>query len=134
MVSSCNLQPASAPCARYIAARGVAAMEACLPQHAVADPTLIKQPQCAFESLVESIKVAAEQGNTDLVADRCNRLLQLCSLYNPRQSRHAVPGLTGNANVKKKGGVAYRPEYLLHSVLLADRLNLLMHWQTCLSF
>ena len=59
--------------------------------------------------LLQNVQDAAARGNLTLVNDRCQEILELCSLLAFKQSR-------------KSGGLQYRPEYLLQSVLLADRL------------
>ena len=83
-------------------------------------------PPSALTSLLGEIVKAAEEGNTPLVKDRCDKILGICTLYNPRQSRvlaQSSSSLSTTAG-KRIGGLAYRPEYMLHSVLLADELIL----------
>ena len=64
------------------------------------------------EKLLQQIVQAAETGNVELVRNRCAVLGQELTVPNAKVSR------------AKGGGLAYRADFMLHSVLLADHVRL----------
>lgn len=85
-------------------------------------------PLSTLDTLLEQVKKAAEERNSVLVQDRCQKILELCAPGAVRavesRSRTMASAPSSSQPAKKPGGVAYIPEYLLQIVLLADDLTL----------
>ena len=69
------------------------------------------------EKLLQQIVQAAETGDVEVVRNRCAALGQELKVPNAKVSR------------AKGGGLIYRAEFMLHSVLLADHVRLGRSWQ-----
>ena len=85
----------------------------------------VQKKPSQLEELLTRLQKAAVAGNQVLVEDRCQQIRELCSFsaFKESRSRSACASIASDSG-RRCGGLQYRPEYLLQTVLLADKLRL----------
>ena len=91
------------------------------------------QGKSEISSLLEDIQKAADEGFPRVVAERLQVVSLMFQVLDAKQGRRRLPQPTsqpGNADghdsrsSASPGGIGYRPDFMLCSVLLADKLIL----------
>lgn len=77
-----------------------------------------------LKAVLNEVCRAAEAGNLSLVQHKCNQVLEICGIPDAKGGR---PVSSHSSSARAPGGWGYRPDFMLYSVLLADRLTL--SWQ-----
>ena len=132
--------PSSRPSPRYFLAK--AAVPETLPESTAI--TLRDQPlpdrnlqsfgtkgKSQIQSLLEDVQKAADEGYPRVVADRLQVISQMFQVLDAKQGRRRFTHQTSKPgdhhaahSSEATGGFGYRPDFMLCSVLLADKLTL----------
>ena len=95
--------------------------------------------QSQIDILLEEVEKAAESGCLGVVRDRLKKVSQFFQVLDAKQHRSRAvrqlssgsgsAGALAPSSASPCGGVEYRPDFMLCSVLLADKLILVGNWQ-----